>query len=55
MLYELSYANLILLGATLPDYSNRNRDTKSADGQDVIDANDPNNRQRVRDFLNAVD
>lgn len=54
MLYELSYANLILLGATLPDYS-RDRKKQGGDGQDVIDANDPNNRQRVKDFLNAVD
>ena len=54
MLYELSYANLILLGATLPDYS-RDRKKQGGDGQDVINASDPKNRQRVRDFLNAID
>lgn len=54
MLYELSYANLILFGATLPDYS-RDRKKQGGGGQDVINASDPNNRQRVKDFLNAVD
>lgn len=48
MLYELSYTNLIMLGAALPSYDT-DKDDKSDD--DVIDASDPANQARVRELL----
>ena len=47
MLYELSYTNLIMLGAALPSYDT---DKKGKD-DDVIDASDPANQARVRELL----
>ena len=49
MLYELSYTNLIMLGAALPSYDT-DKDEKDKD-DDVIDASDPANQARVREFL----
>lgn len=49
MLYELSYTNLIMLGAALPSYDT-DKDDKS-DDDEVIDASDPANQARVRELL----
>lgn len=56
VLYDLSYPNLILLGATLPSY-NRDKDRKDrqTQGQDVIDAEDPRNKDAVKQFFNSID
>ena len=48
-LYELSYTNLIMLGAALPSYDT-DKDDKS-DDDEVIDASDPANQARVRELL----
>ena len=48
-LYELSYTNLIMLGAALPSYDT-DKDEKGKD-DDVIDASDPANQARVRELL----
>ena len=47
MLYELSYTNLIMLGAALPSYDTDKDDTD----EEVIDASDPANQARVREIL----
>jgi hypothetical protein len=53
-LYDLSYANLILLGATLPSYdSEKNKKSSRGDGE-VIKADDPKNREKVKQFFNSV-
>lgn len=44
---------MILLGATLPNYDNPKK--KTYKGQEVIDATDPKNKQRVRDFFNSIE
>ena len=49
MLYELSYTNLIMLGAALPSYDT-DKDERGKD-DDVIDASDPANQARVREIL----
>ena len=49
VLYELSYTNLIMLGAALPSYDT-DKDEKGKD-DDVIDASDPANQARVRELL----
>lgn len=55
VLYDLSYANLILLGATLPSYnSEKNKASGNTSSQEVIRADDPKNRQKVKDFFNSV-
>lgn len=48
VLYEMSYVNAILYGATLPSYEGR-RDKK--DDGNVIKADDRRNRGKVADFL----
>ena len=59
VLYDISYANIVMLGATLPSIkSNKQRNGASAAGaagQDVIDAEDPKNRERVKKFFSSVD
>ena len=53
VLYEMSYANLTLYGASLPSY----KSTKGKKGGDeeTIDAGDPNNRDKVRAFFESID
>ena len=54
VLYDLSYANLILLGATLPSYDpDRKKRTPQGD-QEVVRADDPRNKDKVRQFFNSV-
>jgi len=43
--YEVSYANIILYGATLPSYKSKNSNTQN--GKTVIDANDPANNEII--------
>lgn len=50
VLNGISYANLTLLAATLPETGSKD-DDKPGDGGDSIDASDPNNRERVRQIL----
>lgn len=50
-LYDISYANLILMGATLPTYDSKAKDGNHGDG-DIINAEDPRNREKVRQIFN---
>lgn len=56
MLYDLSYVNMIMYGAVLPQYKSHNKQGKQ-DGkrEEVIKADDPSNRDRVREILQAID
>lgn len=56
VLYEMSYPNLILYGASLPTYKSP-KDKKGKDGkpQEHIDAGDPRNKDKVRAFLDSID
>jgi hypothetical protein len=51
-LYDISYANIIMYGATLPSYSTK-RDSGSLKDAN-IDASDPRNRQKVIDAINKL-
>lgn len=53
VLYELSYANLTLYGASLPSYKSP-RKSKEGGNEDTIDAGDPKNKDKVRAFLDAM-
>ncbi len=56
VLYEMSYANLILYGASLPTYSSKKDKNKSrSQDEEIIKADDPRNNDRVQAFLDAVD
>ncbi|MCQ2058669.1 MAG: hypothetical protein MJY71_02425 [Bacteroidaceae bacterium] len=56
VLYDMSYANVILYGATLPTYiSKRDKDGKDKETQPVIRADDPNNRDKVMQFFNSIE
>lgn len=55
VLYDLSYVNVIMYSATLPSYE-RKRDKNSPDKkQDVVKADDPRNRERVRQIFDSFD
>lgn len=52
MLYDLSYANIVLLGATLPSYhSKREKDAKNGKDGRRIKADDPRNKEEVRRLI----
>lgn len=47
VLYDMSYANVMLYSATLPDYDKRT----DKNGKPVIDADDPKNKEVLRKIL----
>lgn len=53
----MSYANLVLYGASLPTYSSSKGDKNKGRSRDeeIIKADDPRNNDRVQAFLDAVD
>lgn len=50
VLYELSYANIILLGATLPSYASHKQDKG-----ETLQADDPTNAKEVERFFNSIE
>ena len=52
VLYDMSYANVVMYSACLPSFSAK-RKGKSKDHVEVIDADDPRNRSKVREILNG--
>lgn len=56
VLYDMSYANMVLYGAVLPSYHAKD---KGAGGtgkkQEVIKADDPKNKEKVRQFFDNID
>ncbi len=52
VLNEMSYANLNLYSASLPTYRKPDKDGKRDGKGETIRADDPKNRDRVRDFIN---
>lgn len=53
VLYNLSYTNLLLYNAVLPSYRPKDKDGKQR--HDVIKADDPRNRARVKQFLSQIE
>ena len=53
VLYDMSYANLTLYGASLPSYRSHSKGKQGE--EEVIDASDPANKERVRAFLDSID
>jgi hypothetical protein len=52
VLYDMSYANVILYGASLPTYQSKRKNEKT---HETIKADDPRNKKRVSDFINSID
>lgn len=55
VLYELSYPNLILYNAVLPSYHSKDKSRGSDGGQEVIKADDPKNKERVKQFFDSIE
>ncbi|WP_320980051.1 hypothetical protein [Bacteroides sp.] len=48
VLYDMSYANMIMYGAVLPSYTSNKDKGKSGQEQEIIKVDDPKNRDRVK-------
>lgn len=55
VMYDLSWANMILYGATLPSLNSGKDKPKGGGKQEIIKADDPKNRDKVRQFLDSID
>lgn len=53
VLYDLSYTNLIMLGAVIPSYD-KGKDKEEKE-QDVIKVDDPRNKERVKEIFDQFD
>ncbi len=51
VLYDMSYANMIMYGAVLPSYS----DKKKEKNQEIIKADNPTNNARVRKIIDGYE
>jgi len=49
----MSYANVIMYSAVLPSYRKGSKDGQGK--QDIIRADDPRNRKKVREFLDSIE
>lgn len=54
ILYNLSYANLILYGAVIPSFDDGEKKQKGKDGKDVLYAQDPRNRDMYLQLINNM-
>ena len=54
ILYNLSYANLILYGAVIPSLDDGEKKQKGKDGKDVLYAQDPRNRDMYLKLINNM-
>lgn len=55
VLYDMSYANVIMYSAVLPSYNTKKKDGAGHSNQKVIKADDPNNKEEVRKFFETCD
>lgn len=51
----MSYPNLILYNAVLPSYNTKDKSDDSGSGQEVIKADDPRNKERVKQFFDSIE
>lgn len=55
----MSYVNVIMYGAVLPSYHSKKDGSKGIDRngkeQEIVKADDPKNRERVRKFLDEIE
>ena len=51
----MSYPNLIVYNAVLPAYNTKDKTDVSVAGQEVIKADDPRNKERVKQFFDSIE
>lgn len=55
----MSYVNVIMYGAVLPSYNSKKDSgkgiNKGGKEQEIVKADDPRNRERVRKFLDEIE
>lgn len=51
VLYDMSYANVVMYSAVLPSYKTDKDGKKSDTGQKVLRADDPSNKAEVQKFF----
>lgn len=51
VLYDMSYANMIMYGAVLPSYKKPKDGKKESKEEEIINASDPRNRDKVHAIL----
>jgi len=54
VLYDMSYVNMIMYGAVIPSYNSK-RKGKGGKEQEIIKADDPRNRARVKKIFDEFD
>jgi hypothetical protein len=54
VLYDMSYANMIMFGAVIPSYNSK-RKGKDGKEQEIIKVDDPQNRERVKEIFDQFD
>lgn len=56
VLYDLSYANLVLYGAVIPSYDSDDskKDGKRFSSNEVIDSRDPRNKERLYELFSNM-
>lgn len=54
-LHEVSYANMVLYGATLPSYGDlkNKKEDKDKNGDEIIRADDPKNKELVKAIIHG--
>lgn len=55
VLYQMSYVNMIMYGAVIPSYNGKRGKGKDGKPQEVIKADDPRNRARVKQIFDQFD
>lgn len=50
-LYDISYVNLVMYSATIPDYTTKDDEAKKQREQEVVRADDPANNDKVLAIL----
>lgn len=51
----MSYVNLIMYGAVLPSYKKPKDSVEGKKDEEIVRADDPANRERVRKFLDSIE
>lgn len=47
----MSYANMIMYGSVLPSYNDKSKEAEKENDDEVINADDPENREKVRRIM----
>ncbi len=51
----MSFQNMLLYSSVIPSYKPSDEDGKNKKQQETIKADDPKNKQRIRDIIDSLD